>query len=173
MIELSKHLGCDHTILYSNGIINFQTLNEYYNISDCTINISHSEGFGLSTLESMMTGTPIIAPLTGGQTRQIIDHRSGEEMGRALPIEIKLMNSTQNVPYIYEDYCSVETIAQKIWEMYTMDPEEYQILQSKVLDYANSEFNYEKVVQKWHESLQETIRDWKQNYRSIYVEKLQ
>ena len=173
MIELSKHLGCDHTILYSNGIINFQTLNEYYNISDCTINISHSEGFGLSTLESMMTGTPIIAPLTGGQTRQIIDHRSGEEMGKALPIEIKLMNSTQNVPYIYEDYCSVETIAQKIWEMYTMDPEEYRILQSKVLDYANSEFNYEKVVQKWHESLQETIRDWKQNYRSIYVEKLQ
>ena len=35
-------------------------LNEIYNIVDCTINIANNEGFGLTTAESLMSGTPII-----------------------------------------------------------------------------------------------------------------
>ena len=41
-------------------------LNQLYNVADCTINIANTEGFGLTTAESIMAGTPIIVNVTGG-----------------------------------------------------------------------------------------------------------
>ena len=61
-----------------------------------------------------MTKTPIIAPCTGGQTRQVIDYRNNSENGYALPIEFQTLVGNQQVPYILEDYTSVDTIAEKI-----------------------------------------------------------
>jgi len=43
-----------------------QNLNVIYNMVDCTINISDAEGFGLATLESLSTETPIVVNMTGG-----------------------------------------------------------------------------------------------------------
>ena len=43
-----------------------------YNASDYTIGISDAEGFGLSTLESLSCGTPIIATMTGGLQEQVV-----------------------------------------------------------------------------------------------------
>ena len=40
---------------------------------DFTINISDAEGFGLSTLESLSCGVPIVANMTGGLQEQITD----------------------------------------------------------------------------------------------------
>ena len=68
-----EHLGITDNIIFSKERIDFQQINILHNIADFTINISYAEGFGLSTLEAMQAGTPIIAPLTGGQTRQVID----------------------------------------------------------------------------------------------------
>ena len=61
-------------------------MNVLYNISDFCINISYAEGFGLSTLEAMMCAKPIITAHTGGQKRQVVDHRDGSENGFSLPI---------------------------------------------------------------------------------------
>ena len=71
-------------------------------IADFTINIAHSEGFGLSTLESMMTGTPIIAPMTGGQTTLELDlptvnHASSEV------IELQIVNNNLKVAGLSDD----------------------------------------------------------------------
>lgn len=172
LIELSKHFKIEDTVTFSTDHVDFKRLNEHYNISDVTINIANAEGFGLATLESMMTGTPIIAPLLGGQTRQIIDHRTGVENGRALPIEMRTLNSTQQVPYIYDEWCSSETIAQKIWEMYKLSPEERETLRDQVLDYVNFEFDYDNTVNAWDESIQETIRSWRDNYQRYSVERI-
>ena len=172
LIELCKKFNVVNNVKFSIANIDFPQINEYYNISDCTINISNAEGFGLSTLESMMTGTPIIAPLLGGQTRQIIDHRTGIENGRALPIEMKTLNSTQSVPWIFDQWCSAETIAQKIYEMYSMDSTEKAKLKSQVLDYVGYEFDYEDTVKDWSNSIQETLKNWKCNYKTFVVEKI-
>lgn len=171
-VELAKFYHVEDTVCFSTGQVATPVLNDFYNMADVTINIAHSEGFGLSTLESMMTGTPIIAPMTGGQIRQIIDHKDGTENGRALPIEMTLMNSSQSVPYIFEDYCSNETIANKLLEMYELTDEEKKELSQKVLTYANSEFSFDVTVSKWDESIQETVRTWKSKYEAFTVEKL-
>jgi len=172
LLALREHFGLRENIIFSTERVGFDQLNEYYNLSDFTINVSHSEGFGLSTLESMMTGTPIIAPCTGGQTRQVIDHRDGSENGCALPIEFQTMVGNQPVPYIIEDYTSVDTIADSIWDMYNMlGHEPYKIkLQEKVKEYADHEFNYEKRIEQWDNLIEHTIQTWKTRYNRYKME---
>jgi hypothetical protein len=53
-------------IIFSESKLSPDDLNYLYNISDCTINIAVNEGFGLTTAESVMAGTPIIVNVTGG-----------------------------------------------------------------------------------------------------------
>ena len=53
-------------IIFSDRRINTDELNYLYNMADCTVNIAGNEGFGLTTAESVMAGTPIIVNVTGG-----------------------------------------------------------------------------------------------------------
>ena len=174
LLALREYFGLQDNVVFSTERIGFEQCNEYYNIADFTINVSHSEGFGLSTLESMMTGTPIIAPMTGGQTRQVIDHRTGGQNGIALPIEFQTMVGNQTVPYILEDYVSTDTIAQAIYDMYCIKglPKGYQQLCERVKDYANHEFNYKNRVNQWDNLLDHTIQTWKTRYNRYNMEVL-
>jgi len=56
----------DYDVMFDNRILDQNIINEFYNLADCTINIANNEGFGLSTAESIMAGTPIIVNVTGG-----------------------------------------------------------------------------------------------------------
>ena len=174
LLALREHYGLEENVIFSTERVGFEQLNEYYNLADFTINISHSEGFGLSTLESMMTGTPIIAPKTGGQTRQVVDYRDGTENGVALPIEFQTMVGNQNIPYILEDYTSVDTIVDSIWSLYNIVGHEYGRLklQEKVLDYVGEEFNYKNRVQQWDNLIEHTIQTWKSRYNRYSMETL-
>ena len=174
LVLLRDHYGLEDNIIFSTERVGFDQLNEYYNISDFTINIAHSEGFGLSTLESMMTGTPIIAPMTGGQTRQVIDYRNNTQNGIALPIEFQTMVGNQQIPYILEDYTSVETISEAIYDMYSIKqlPKGYAKLCQKVKDYAEYEFNYDKRIQQWDNLIDHTIQTWKTRYNRYKMEVL-
>ena len=140
-------------------------MNILYNISDVCINISFAEGFGLGTLEAMMTGTPIIATCTGGMTRQVIDHRDGSENGVGLPVEIQTMVGSQGVPYIYEDYVSNNSIAKAIMKMHNLTPEDRKNLSTKVLDYAVNEFSHSKMIDQWNDTLLNICKNWKNNYK--------
>ena len=174
LLALRDHYGLEENIVFSTERVGFDQLNEYYNLADFTINISHSEGFGLSTLESMMTGTPIVAPKTGGQTRQVVDYRDNTEHGVALPIEFQTMVGNQQIPYILEDYTSIPTIVEALWEMYTVSQDEYATLklQEKVLDYVEHEFKYENRIEQWDNLIEHTIQTWKSRYNRYYMEVL-
>jgi glycosyltransferase involved in cell wall biosynthesis len=174
LLALREHYGLEDNVIFSTERIGFDQLNEYYNLADFTINISHSEGFGLSTLESMMAGTPIIAPKTGGQIRQVVDYRDNTEQGVALPIEFQTMVGNQKVPYILEDYTSVATIVEAIWELYTVSQDEYAKLrlQEKVLDYVEHEFNYKSRIDQWGDLIEYTIQTWKTRYNRYCMETL-
>jgi glycosyltransferase involved in cell wall biosynthesis len=147
-------------------------MNNIYNISDCYINISLAEGFGLGTLEAMQAGTPIIALKTGGMTRQVVDHRDGSENGVALPVEFKALVGSQHVPYIYEDYVKQETVANGLMKLYDMGDEKRRELGQKARNYVLSEFSYQKTVDLWHDSLEDTIQNWKSRYNKIHMETL-
>ena len=112
----------------------------------------------------MQTGTPIIAPMTGGQTRQIVNAYTGEENGVALPIEMQTLVGSQTVPYIFEDMVSNKTIAKAIMKMYAMGPSARKDLGQKAKDYALTEFGYQKTVDLWHDSMIKAMEDFK-NYK--------
>lgn len=161
LFAVTELLGIKENVFFSRDRIEFEKMNVLYNISDFCINTSYAEGFGLSTLEAMMTGTPIIAPKTGGLTRQVVDHRDESENGVALDIDFKTLVGSQTVPYIYEDYVHNHKFADAIMKLFEMSDKEKKKLSIKVKNYANSEFGYQKTIDEWHSSMMETIANFK------------
>ena len=116
-------------------------LNQFYNIADGVILLSSAEGWGLSLTEALLTGTPIIANVTGGMQDQMrfedkkgnwIDfdenipsnHRGTyKKCGKwALPVyptSLSLVGSPKT-PYIWDDRCTPEDAAKQIRALYDM-----------------------------------------------------
>ena len=161
----TEMLNIDNSVVFSPERVDFQKMNLLHNISDCCINVSYAEGFGLATLEAMQCGKPIIALKTGGLTRQVVDHRDGSENGFALDVEMQSMVGSQQVPYIYEDYCLAETIANALLKMYELGPEARAELGQKARNYVMSEFALQNTVDLWHDSLTDLLNNWKKNYK--------
>jgi glycosyltransferase involved in cell wall biosynthesis len=114
----------------------------------------------------MQCGNPIIAVKTGGLTRQVVDHRDGTENGIALDVDFRTCVGSQVVPYIYEDYASNESISEAMEKMYRMGPDGRKKLGEKARQYVKSEFGYQMVIDRWHETLNHTIESWKNNHKS-------
>ncbi len=165
LIEIAKMLGIEDRIIFSSERIDFQKMNVLYNITDFTINISFAEGFGLSTLEAMTVGKPIIALKTGGLTRQVVDYRDGTENGIALPVETRTLVGSQQVPYIYEDYVNNSTVASAIMKMYELGVDGRKQLGLKAKNYVAAEFNQQRTIDAWHDTLNKLIDDWKSGNR--------
>lgn len=66
LVAVKKKICPDYDVLFSTSRIDQNELNNLYNMVDCTINIAGNEGFGLTTAESIMAGTPTIQTVTGG-----------------------------------------------------------------------------------------------------------
>ena len=161
LFKVVEELKIQDNVFFSRDRIEFEKMNVLYNISDFCINTSYAEGFGLSTLESMMTGTPIIAPKTGGLTRQVVDHNDGTHNGVALDIDFKTMVGSQTVPYIYEDYVQNENFATAMMSIHELSKKEKNKLSRKVKKYANEEFSYQGTIDLWHDTMIKTISDFK------------
>ena len=172
LYKVVEMLGVQNNVFFSRDRLEFEKMNVLYNISDFCINTSYAEGFGLSTLEAMMTGTPIIAPKTGGLTRQVVDHRDNSHNGVALDIDVKTLVGSQSVPYIYEDFVKNENITAAIEKIYNLSNPEKIKLSKKVLDYANYEFLYQNTIDKWHETMLTTIQRFKEKKSSWTIDTL-
>ena len=161
LISVAEMLGISDRVIFSTERVPFEKMNILHNVSDCCVNISFAEGFGLSTLEAMQVGNPIIAAKTGGLTSQVVDHRDGTENGVALDIKLKALVGSQSVPYIYEDYCDVHDLADAFMKLYNEGPEGREALGQKARSYALSEFNIQNTIDLWHESLLSLVKKWK------------
>ena len=95
LLTTTDMLGITNNVVFSTERVGFDHMNILHNISDSCMQISYAEGFGLSTLESMQVGNPILAVKTGGLTRQVVDHRTGHENGVALPVELQTLVGSQ------------------------------------------------------------------------------
>lgn len=71
LIAVKDNICPNYQIIFSIDRISPKVLNFYYNISDVTLNIASNEGFGLSSAESIMAGTPVINNVTGGLQDQL------------------------------------------------------------------------------------------------------
>lgn len=161
LLAVSEELGLQGNVWFSTEKLGFDQINIMHNITDTCINISKNEGHGLNTHISLQVGKPIIALTTGGETRQVIDYRDGSEHGVGIkPIKRSLVGS-QLVPYIFEDFCSQEQVAEALMKIYEMTPEEKDAMREKNVAYCDHEFNYEKMISEWDRTLTECIENFK------------
>ena len=123
--SLTKNLCPSYNIAFSDHTLDDESLNLLYNSVDVTVNIASNEGFGLSTLESIMAGTPTILSETGGHIDQIYD--SGGDVGkwcRPVKPRVKNLTGSQQVPYIYSDLCHEDDVSEAIKYWHDMSREE-------------------------------------------------
>ena len=141
----------DGTVLFSTTAVPPEILAQLYNFAACTINISDAEGFGLSTLESLACGTPIIVNMTGGLQEQVTD---GENwFGIGIEPSSKAIIGSQQVPYIYEDRINKDDFINALMKIYEMTPEERDALGAAGQEYVTKNYNFETYQKRWIETL--------------------
>ena len=161
LFATAEMLGIQENVFFSSERLDFEKMNVLYNICDFCLNMSYAEGFGLATLEAMMTGTPIIAAKTGGLTKQVVNEFEGGENGVAMNIDLKTLVGSQTVPYIYEDYVSNKTVANSIMKLFKLNNKEKRKLSKKVLRYAKKQFSHQKTIDQWHDTMLDTLKKFK------------
>ena len=124
-----------------------QNLNVIYNMVDCTINISDAEGFGLATLESLSTETPIIVNMTGGLQEQVTD---GENwFGVGIEPASRAIIGSQDVPYIYEDRLNKDDFVNALLKIYNMTNEEREELGKMGKQHVKTNYNFNDFEDRW------------------------
>jgi glycosyltransferase involved in cell wall biosynthesis len=137
----------DYNIIFTPGRLDVKSLNYLYNMADVQILLTSNEGWGLSLTEALLTGTPIIANVTGGMQDQMrfefedgtwIDfdanfpsnHRGtykkhGKWAFPVYPSNISIVGSPPT-PYIFDDRCRWEDAAERLTEVFNLSKEERQ-----------------------------------------------
>jgi len=147
-------------VVFSKDRIEFMQMNTLYNISDVIVNISCNEGFGLSVLEAKMAGKPVIAIKTGGLTRQVEDHETGEQFGVALEPDVKSLVGNQLVPYIFEDSVSHDNVARAMLQVYEWGPEKRREVGRRAMEHAHKNYNMDNLINSWDKTLTSLIDSW-------------
>lgn len=153
------------SVVFSKERVGFNEMVTLYNVCDVVINRSVNEGFGLGLLEAKMCGKPVIAVKTGGMTRQVEDHITGEQYGVGLDPEVKSLVGNQLVPYIYEDFVSNKTFTDALLKMYEMPAEQRNLLGQKALAHTQRDYDLNRVIEKWDETLTNCIQTWRSTHK--------
>ena len=147
-------------VYFSTDRLETAQLNLLYNLSDVTMQLSSNEGWGLALTESLLTGTMIVANVTGGMQDQMrfvdqkgkwIDfsgdfpsnHRGtykecGEWAEPVFPSNISVAGSPPT-PYIFDDRCSAEDAAQSLLKVYELGREEREARGDKGREWATGD----------------------------------
>jgi len=135
----------------------------FYNIADVTVCISNAEGFGLSSLESLMCGTPVISTRTGGLQDQNYNKETEEEYGVSIYPKTKSLTGSQQIPYIFECRCTDEDILQAYLKMYNMSNEERRKLGLRGYEYVKSKFKLENMINDWDSAIRNEVKKAKES----------
>jgi len=137
---VAKTLAPDCKIIFSEQKMSAHDLNAMYNVADVVVNIGSNEGWGLSSTEAILSGTPIINNVTGGLQDQCGFVDENEEWIRfdgtfatnhtgkyklhgvwvkpVFPSNRSLQGSPAT-PYIFDDRVNFEDVADAIMYWYT------------------------------------------------------
>ena len=83
-------------------------MNKIYNACDVIINMAHSEGFGLQTIESMMAGTPSIVSDIGNHSNMV------GKAGYLIKPSVSHLTGGFGAEYIYEHYVSKKDVVEQL-----------------------------------------------------------
>jgi glycosyltransferase involved in cell wall biosynthesis len=160
----------------SNGKVPQDVMAQFYNAADCTINISDAEGFGLSVLESLSCGTPVIVNKTGGMQDQAIGE-NGEHFGVVIEPSSRAIIGSQDVPYIYEDRVSGEDVVEAMIKIHNLSREQRKDLGKKGFEHVRKNFSFEQFSSEWDRimtEVHEKYGSWetRKNYKSWSIKEL-
>lgn len=181
LIKVINDLTPNYNIKFTNLKLEQDKLNELYNISDCTINISNNEGFGLATAESLMAGTPIIINVTGGLQDQCgfkykeqdyvnigslhdktkyLDEPHGKWCFPIWPSSITL-NGSIPTPYIFEDRVNIYDVAKTMMLLHGINKKERKKIGLKGRDFALKNLSSSIMCDKLIEGIETTFDNYK------------
>jgi glycosyltransferase involved in cell wall biosynthesis len=126
-----------------------------YNASDYTIGISDAEGFGLSTLESLACGTPIIVNMTGGLQEQVTDGKNW--FGWGIQPSSKAVIGSLQVPYIYEDRISQDDFNSVMNKAMNLTEPKYKKMVKLGIQHIDENYNFETLEKNWVKIMDEII----------------
>jgi glycosyltransferase involved in cell wall biosynthesis len=156
----------EYPVMFSDKIVPPEGLNALYNIADVTLNITSNEGFGLSTAESIVAGTPIVVNVTGGMQDHcgFINPKTGKYFTEDDYIEVKTLHRKEEwatlqhgewvkpiwpsnislqgsvpTPYIFDDRADFREAGNTLYEWYKVPREQRKAAGLKGRAYAMSE----------------------------------
>jgi len=192
---VAKTLAPDCNVIFSDKRRSTEELNMLYNMADCTINIAGNEGFGLTTAESVMAGTPIIVNVTGGlqdqcgfrfkDSGELLTAEDYKEIGSlhkwrdwedkviwgewARPVwsRAQTMAGSVPTPYIWDDKVDVYDVATAMEEMYNKPKEELKEAGLKGREMFIGEMGLvnTNMCQTLIDGIEETFENWKPRRR--------
>ena len=136
---ISKTLAPNCKIIFSEQKLSASDLNAMYNVADVVVNIGSNEGWGLSSTEAMLSGTPIINNVTGGLQDQCgfvdedenwirfdgefaTNHNGKYKLHGAWAKPVfpsnRSLQGSPLTPYIFDDRVRFEDVADAIMEWY-------------------------------------------------------
>ena len=159
----------DGQVLLSTQKMDPKDLNVMINMTDCTINISDAEGFGLATLESLSAETPIIVNMTGGLQEQITDGKNW--FGVGLQPSSRAVIGSQDVPYIYEDRLNEQDFVDALLKIYNLSEKERAKMGKLGKQHVEKNYNFETFNQRWVEVIDQVVEqngswDTRKNYKA-------
>ena len=156
--HLINHLGLNNgQVLLSTQKVPPNELASLYRAADYTINISDAEGFGLATLESLSSGTPIIVNMTGGLQEQVTDGKNWFGFGIE-PCSKTVIGSLQ-VPYIYEDRISQRDFEKTMTKALRLPAKKYRQMVSQGRRHVQNNYNFENFENTWVDLMDKVIEE--------------
>ena len=119
----------------------------FYRAADFTINIADAEGFGLATLESLASGTPIIVTMTGGLQEQVTNGR--DWFGFGIKPASKAIIGSQEVPFIYEDRISRSDFLSTMRKALKINPQKYNKMIEGGMKHVEENYNFQDFEKSW------------------------
>jgi glycosyltransferase involved in cell wall biosynthesis len=175
----------DVNIIFTPGRLEPKAMNYLYNLADVQMLLTSNEGWGLSLTEALLTGTPIIANVTGGMQDQMrfefedgtwIDfdadfpsnHRGtykkhGKWAFPVYPSNISIVGSPPT-PYIFDDRCRWEDAAERLMEVYNLSKEERETRGLAGMEWAISEeagFTSKHQANRFIKATDQLFNTWK------------
>jgi glycosyltransferase involved in cell wall biosynthesis len=158
LFETVKMLKLDktNTVKFSINHVSPEEMKMIHESTDCTVNISKAEGFGLPTLISAMAGKPSIVNFTGGLKDQAVN-KNGDEVAIIVRPSARTMVGSQIVPFIYDDHVDVNDVADAMMKMYELGAKGRSELGQKAREHAQEAFNFTQMISDWDRTLELSV----------------
>jgi glycosyltransferase involved in cell wall biosynthesis len=186
LFAVKEKLCPKYDVKINDGKVLQNELNEVYNLVDCTINISNNEGFGLTTAESIMAGTPVIVNVTGGLQDQCGLNIDGKEFSEfdyikygslhnkkkwdmishgdwCIPVwsTSHTLNGSPVTPYIFDDNLNLDDVTDAIMNMYNTGREQRKINGLKGREWALKNISSKHMCEKMIEGIETCFNNFK------------